>query len=213
MYNGVMKHKLCTFYIVRHGETEWNVQRRLQGHQNSKLTKNGINQVKVLASSLKNMKFDAIFSSDLTRTKHTAEILNVEHKLAIKTTALIRERYFGKHEGKDVQKYQEEIKDLLKNYEALSEEQKPSFKYPDVETDEELTSRFIRFLRETAVAYPGKKVLVVSHGGAMRALLVKLGYSSYSEELYVNNASYAVIESDGTDFFVKKTEGIHAIPA
>ncbi len=208
-----MKTKLCTFYIVRHGETEWNVQRRLQGHGNSALTKNGKQQIKALRTSLRDTTFDAIYSSDLARTQQTADILNIERRLAINTTELIRERSFGTHEGKLVEEYQREIRHLLDEYESLSEEQKFSFKYPGVESDEEVISRFIRFLRETAVAYPGKKILVVSHGGAMRALLVHLGFSTYTEDLYVNNAAYAVIESDGTDFFIKKTEGIHTIPA
>lgn len=198
----------CTFYIVRHGETHWNVNKRLQGHSNSELTENGIQQIKNLRTNLKDIHFDALFSSDLLRTQQTAEILNVERELVLNTTNLIRERSFGAHEGKELEKYELEIKDLIREYEQLADEQKRKYKYPDVETDEEIITRFLLFLRETAVAYPNKKVLVVSHGGVMRTLLIHLGFSTYDEDLYVSNASYFVLESDGTDFEVKNTVGI-----
>lgn len=69
----------------------------------------------------------------------------------------------------------------------------------------------ITFLRETAVAYLGENILVVSHSGIMRASLIKLGFGTASELNFscISNAGYAVIESDGVDFFVRETDGIH----
>jgi broad specificity phosphatase PhoE len=112
------------------------------------------------------------------------------------------------HEGKELDKYEKEIKDLIHEYEQLADEQKRKYKYPDVETDEEIIMRFLLFLRETAVSHPNKKILVISHGGVMRTLLIHLGYATYDEDLYVSNASYFILESDGVDFEVKKTVGI-----
>lgn len=203
-----MSNKYCTFYIVRHGETEWNVAGKLQGHANSELTTNGIIQVESLREEIKDIHFEAIYSSDLSRTKKTAEILNIERKLAINTTKLLRERSFGEHEGKKGNIYRKEIRNLIEIYKKLADEQKKKYKYPGVETDEEIISRFIVFLRETATAYPDKKVLIVSHGGAMATFLIHLGYASYTDELIVSNASFAVIESDGVDFIIKETNGI-----
>lgn len=205
-----MKNNYCTLYIVRHGETDWNVKQIIQGHSNSVLTYNGRNQIKALAEKLKHIHFDALFSSDLLRTKQTSEILNVERKLAIHTTEAIRERFFGKYEGLHSHAFHKEVKDLLKDYETLSEESKRKFKYPTAESDEELISRVIRYLREIAVAYPGKKVLVVSHGGVLKNLLIHLGWATY-ETLATNgvvNGAYIVLASDGVDFFVKDTAGV-----
>lgn len=213
MYNGEM-NTYCTFYIVRHGETDWNVQGRLQGHQNSKLTENGIKQVEELRGKLKDIHFDALYSSDLLRTKKTAEILNVERKLVHNTTELIRERSFGPHEGKISSAYRREMRKLLNKFETLTHLSKQKFKFPGVESDAEIVSRYLLFLRETAVAYPGKKVLVVSHGGVMKTLLTHLGFGSYEEmrDAVIQNASYIQLESDGVDFIINNTVGIHKFP-
>lgn len=205
-----MKNKNCTLYIVRHGETDWNVKQIIQGHSNSTLTENGKKQIKNLAEKLKHIHFDALFSSDLLRTRQTSEILNIQRKLAIKTTDAIRERFFGRYEGLASEKFHEQVKDLLVEYETLSEENKRKFKYPTSESDDELISRVITYLREISVAYPGKKVLVVSHGGVLKNLLIHLGWATYKSLSTggVSNGAYIILESDGVDFFVQGTVGI-----
>lgn len=206
-----MNKNYCTFYIVRHGETEWNVKDLLQGQKDSNLTKKGIEQAKLLAKKFKNIKLDAIFSSDLIRAKKTAEIIALEHKIAVRTKEILRERNFGKLEGRREDEIKEELKDLFLKFEKAKHEEKLKFRYvPDMESDEELISRLITFLREIAVAYSGKTVLVVSHGGMMRTLLIHLGYGTYDElpPGSVENTGYAKILSDGIDFFIDETAGV-----
>ena len=195
---------------MRHGETEWNVEGLLQGHSDSTLTEKGANQAKFLGEKLKNIHFDAVFSSDSIRAVKTAEIITMEKNLAVTTTKLLRERAFGKFEGKKYSVFADELKDLLKEFEALPDNRKKSYKFPEVESDEEIMGRFITFLRETAVAYQNKTVLVVTHGGVMRALLVHLGYGTYAQiqPTSVKNGSYIKLESDGIDFFIKETKGV-----
>lgn len=192
-------------YIVRHGETEWNTKNLIQGHKDSPLTKLGIEQTKQLAKELKRIKFDLIFSSDLLRAEKTAKIIATEHKLTVETTKLLRERNFGKLAGKH--------RSVLKAFDELfaSLNDKEIFKYkssPDVESDEEITTRLITFLRELALAHPGEKALVVTHGAVMRAFLIRLGELSYKKRMWVKNVAYVKLESDGIDFFVKETKGI-----
>src|SRR5258708_18492 len=91
--------KLTTFYMVRHGQTDWNKQHRLQGTVDNSLNEMGEQQAKELADVLKDVSFDLAFSSDLLRAKRTAEIIVLEKKLHVATTGLLRERSFGKHEG------------------------------------------------------------------------------------------------------------------
>lgn len=200
-----MKNKNTVIFVVRHGETEWNVKKLVQGHKDSPLTENGIKQAKELAKKLKKIKFDLIFSSDLLRAKRTAEIIAAEHNLTVETTELLRERKFGHLQGESVEAFHA-FENLFK---TLSFEE--HFKYkgsPDMESDEELTLRLITFLRETAITYPRKKVLVVTHGGIMRALLLKLGVWDYDNRSWIENGSYIKLESDGVDFFLKKMKGI-----
>ena len=210
-----IKNRLCTFYIVRHGESVWNIKGIIQGQKNSRLTKNGINQACKLAKELKNIKFDKTFSSDRIRAKRTAQIIALEHKLAIVTTKLLRERNFGNYQGKKWTIYERELKNLRKKRNNLPKQERFKFKLQDnIESDEEIVSRLIIFLRETAIIYPGKKILVVCHGGLMRTFLIHLGFDEY-EELpggSIDNTGYAVVESDGVDFFVKETSGIDIHP-
>lgn len=200
----------CTMYIVRHGETEWNVAKRMQGHTNSNLTKLGMEQAKARAKSLKNIKFDLAFSSDLIRAKKTAEIISLEHKLVVETTDVLRERFFGELEGKHFKDAQDELRYIFEEYvdeaEKLLLEQKLDKHVLDsVETVDQVLARFTLFLREIAVAYTGKTVLIVCHGGMMMHFIEHLGYM---ENPHVTNTGYMKLQSDGVDFFIRDTEGI-----
>lgn len=203
----MVKNNFCTFYVVRHGETEWNVNEKIQGHHDSPLTKKGILQIKNTASQLSKVKFDAAYSSDLLRAKRTGEIIALEHKLAVQTTKLLRERNFGHLEGKTA----EELKKTYELYEKISDEERFKHKISeDIESDEEIVSRFITFIREVSILHPGETILITTHGGMIRALLVHLGWSGY-KNFFVKNIGHAAhikLLSDGVDFFIKETKGI-----
>lgn len=197
----------CTFYIVRHGETQWNVESKIQGQGDSPLTKKGLGQIGKTALLLQNIKFDAIYSSDLLRAKKTAEIIALEHKLAVQTTKLLRERHYGHLNGKPIKV----LSEIYKIYDKLSKQERFKYKISeDIESDEQVVSRFIIFVREIAVGYPSRKILVATHGGLMRALLIHLGWATYETFFTHNieNAGYIKLLSDGIDFFVKETKGI-----
>lgn len=200
----------CTIYLVRHGETEWNVKRLIQGHGDSPLTKLGIKQASNTAEKLKNVHFDQVFSSDLSRARDTAEIIAQERNLAIKMTEFLREKAFGDYEGREYDIFRTELKEYSENFAQLTSREKWNFKYPTIETDAEVIERLIRFLREVALAYHGRNVLVVSHAGIIGLLLIHLGVWDYSDQhtKKIGNASYLKLESDGIDFFVKEAEGI-----
>ncbi len=205
-----MTTSYTTFYIVRHGETEWNVQGILQGQTDAPLTENGINQAKAIGKELEHIHFDGIFSSDLFRAHRTAQLMNLERKMAIKTTQLLRERNFGKWEGKPYTIFTTELKHLLDEFLSLPDDKKFTYRYPDTESDEELVVRCLRFLRETAVAYPHKTFLVTTHGGIIRSLLIHLGYGTYVNvhPHSIGNTAYVKLETDGVDCFIKETKRI-----
>lgn len=201
----------CTLYLVRHGETEWNVREINQGHMDSFLTEKGIGQAKEIAERLKDVKFDAIFSSDLLRAQKTAEIIKFDRELVVQTSELLRERAHGSFEGKHNDIYRDMLKEKLEKREKLSGEAYESFRLaPGIETNGELMARFINQLREIAVIYPNKNVLVVTHTGCMKNFLIKIGYAKRKELLSksVKNAAHVKIFSDGEHFFIKEVEGI-----
>jgi len=202
----------CTIYLVRHGETEWNKKRIIMGQSDSPLTETGIEQVKATAQELKHVDFAAIFSSDLLRAQRTAAIIKLERQLAVQTTKALRERTFGHYEGMSVEEFEKIFKDSFDKLKQLTEKEQKAFKLDrDIESDDDVVGRMITRLREIAVAYPGKNVLVVSHGTSIRTFLLHIGYAKL-EELKtgaVVNGGYAAVLCDGIDFFIKETRGIN----
>lgn len=206
-----MDRPLATIYIVRHGETELNVQRRLQGQSDSPLTAKGIAQAEALRTELSHVRFDAVFSSDLLRAKRTAEILTLEHDLAVTTHHMLREKSYGHLEGKQYEEFEAKFKSLWDRYHKLEETEKMKFKLSEeMESDDEAVSRYLTYVREIAVSHPGKSVLIVSHGGIMKAVLVKLGVATYAElpSGAVQNCGYFSLRSDGVDFFIDTIRNI-----
>lgn len=199
---------MTTIVLARHGTTEWNEKGLMQGVKDSPLTDAGIKIAHELKEKLKNYKFDLIFSSDLLRAKRTAEIVALEHKLDVQTTELLRERNFGRYEGQPYNIYNDEVDQI---FEKLADSEKMTYKHePDIESHEEVAERFLRFVREIAILTPGKTILALSHGGLMRAAMIKMGFASLNSLHHAGivNGSYAVIETDGIDFILKEHEGI-----
>lgn len=204
------RNQICTIYLARHGETESNLNKIVDGHFNAPLTETGKNQAKALGERLKKIKFDAVFSSDLTRAKHTAELAALESKLVVNTTHLLRERFYGVYEGRPAEEYVRENQAMFEKLNSLNEDEKRKFRlYDTMETEEEMMTRFIAKLREIAVTFLGKNVLVVSHGSIMRAFLVHLGAGSREEfgPGTLINTAFIKLEADGIDFFVKEIVG------
>jgi broad specificity phosphatase PhoE len=195
----------ATFYIVRHGETEWNARDILQGQSDSELTNLGENQARSLAHELQNVHFDAVFSSDLLRARRTAEIMAVERKLAVKTSQLLRERNWGRYDGVQANIFRKESRALLEKFRKLSREKQWKFKYaPDIESYEEIFDRLVVFIKEVAVAYLGRTILVISHLDVLRTLLIHLGNTPKE----INNLAYVVVISDGVNITLDRVKGI-----
>jgi 2,3-bisphosphoglycerate-dependent phosphoglycerate mutase len=198
----------CTIYIARHGQTDWNIGRLLQGHTDVPLNKTGEEQARKLAKRLSKVNFDAVFSSDLIRAKRTAEILMLERGMAVKAQEVLREQSFGDYEGQ----HELEFFEIYDKWVALSEEQRKKHEFYEklskIESNEKILSRLLTFLRETSLVYRGKTILVVTHGGLIFHLLVHLGYAKREEFKFIDNGALVVVECDGVEFELKETEGV-----
>lgn len=210
----IEEDKYCTLYLVRHGETEFNKAGIMQGHVDSPLTEEGVRQVEATRANLKHIKFDAVFSSDLYRAQHTAEIIKLDKEILLQTSELLREFKYGRFDGRPATQYLEELKEKLQERNKLSDDEAWSYELEEgIETYESAVTRLLLKLREISVAYTGKKVLVVSHGGVLRNFLIRLGYAKRSELPggSLANACYIKVRSDGVDFFVEETNGVNVI--
>lgn len=202
----------CTFYIVRHAQSEANVSG--EWGANTSLTPLGRQQAQKRSKQLSKIPLAAIFSSDYLRAKQTAEIIALEHKIEVRATEILRERFFGSLEKTNYFQWNTDLKNLFETwYNKEYDERLKEKPVAGMESDEEMISRAITFLRETALVYPGKNVLVATHGDLMQTLLVHLGYGRHREYHFeaIINTAYAVVRCDGVDFFVDSVEDIELL--
>ena len=191
----------CIIYLTRHGETEWNEKKLVQGHTDIPLNKKGVEQAKQLGRELKNIHFEAVFSSDLLRAKDSAKIIVLGKRLNIVLTNALRERFFGRFEGKPLEDLVKTIGEVM----TVSKEEQKRLKIYDVESDDDILLRLLPFIKRVAADYSGKNVLMVTHGGLLRAFLKFMEFKipKYSDHP-MKNTGYLIIESDGEGFKIKK---------
>ena len=214
----MIKHQITTLYLIRHGETENNEKKIFQGHSDAPathLTAKGKKQVEKYAKQFEKIKFGAIFSSDLTRSRQTAEIIARERHLPVTTSPLLRGKCMGRYEGISVMEYRTKNKKLREQLKTLSETEQLKHKMAeDMESNEEVLHRLLKFLHEATTAHAGKNILVVTHGGAIRNLLFYLNWAKQQELKAgsVDNGGYIKITSDGTGFSLEKVLGVNKNP-
>jgi 2,3-bisphosphoglycerate-dependent phosphoglycerate mutase len=151
-------------YLIRHGETLWNTERRLQGQLDSPLTADGLQQASLLAAKLSAVRFDAFYSSDLGRARHTAEIIaSRSAQNDITFDERIRERHFGSFQGLTW----EEIKEKFPEEAAKEMSGNPMNVVPGGESKQVLLSRTVSFFDEIALRHVDQKILVISHEGVL----------------------------------------------
>jgi broad specificity phosphatase PhoE len=202
----------CTLYIVRHGQSVHNRDDLLSGQGNPDLTDQGKTQAKALAVKLSHINFDEIYTSDLQRAIKTAELISgrtvpKEHQLT-----QLRERSFGQLEGKSAKHWRD--MHTAEHYQKLSDDERWTHKHrPDIESDHEISERYAQAVQDLAKHHPGETLLIVAHGGALRALLIKLGYGTLSDlpPGSMQNTSYAKLIYDGHGLKVEETAGINKL--
>jgi len=211
-YNTRME-KPTVLYFVRHGETDWNVQKRIQGHKDIRLNTEGREQAHRTAQKLLSeiTHVHAIISSDLQRTAQTAEIIADYFKLPVQSTTKLRERDFGSFSGKTFKQMSVLLKDAYKIFNSLSEEDKFDFNFhPEIEPERKLRTRVMSCLEDTVNRYPGKTVVVVTHGGVLRSILTAMQLLTTHEygRIHIGNGAYFAIRfGSGTYTFIL-SEGV-----
>lgn len=199
-----------TIYIVRHGETEHNINGIAQGHTDSPLTPDGIKQAEDLAIIFKDINFDAVFSSDLSRAYRTAQIIT-SNKINIGKSELLRERNYGKYDGGPSRLFKEENKEMHELLKTLPRLERRKIRFaPGIECDEEIINRLITFIKETVVPEDKKTLLIVTHGGIMRAFLNHLDWNGDLDLKAgaIKNTGYIKLTTDGSDFVIEEVIGV-----
>lgn len=166
-------------YLVRHGETQSNIDRVFQGHLDTSLTERGRQQAASVARLLRNTRFDAIYSSDLARAADTARAIAVQQANdEITFDSTLREMHYGVLQGVPVS----DFASVLEPYGVAAEWGPGTFSErglapPGGESLRKLRNRVTRFVALLESDYPlceDHRVLVVSHGGFLRAMMTVL---------------------------------------
>jgi broad specificity phosphatase PhoE len=156
-----------TLWLVRHGQTDWNVEQRFQGHLEVPLNQIGIKQAEEAARKLADKRFDALYSSDLLRTRQTAEILARQFDLPIHFDPRLREINHGVWQGL----LKDEAKQKYPSDYAARRSNPVHGRAPQGESVNDVAMRMAGMADEMSQLFPNGNVLVVSHGMAIATLV------------------------------------------
>lgn len=186
-------------YIVRHGETEWNVIKRFQGQLNTPLTEKGMEKLRKTGKKLENVLFDEVYTSELGRTVASAEIILNENngyknnKLELQKLAELNEVYFGVWQGLTYEevflKYPEEGNNYfynVKNYKAENVE---------AEKLEDALERFLKGINKILDSHESGNILVVTHGTVFEMFMNYVANDSIfdiDERTLMGNGDYKI---------------------
>lgn len=176
--------------IVRHGETDWNTQRKFQGIEDTELNKNGEEQARLVANYLKKSQWDVIVSSPLKRAFNTAKIIG--EKVGIDDIVVLDdfiERDFGEGSGLTPEQQREKFPDGV---------------IPGKESDEALAKRANRGLEYIAKEYEGKRIILVSHGAMINSILKTVSENTINmKETHLKNTCLNIVKYENSKWNVE----------
>jgi 2,3-bisphosphoglycerate-dependent phosphoglycerate mutase len=183
--------RLC---IVRHGETDWNAARRIQGHVDIPLNVVGHSQAAATAHGIVGEKFAAIYSSDLIRTMQTANTLAGIAGVQVQAEPGLRERHFGRMQGMTYEEIQ--AQDVVEA--ARFRQRDPYYDFGGGETLIAFADRIHATVERLATTHPGQTLLLVTHGGVLDIIHRRISGRGLSapRDFTVPNAALNWIEID-----------------
>lgn len=203
--------KQLTFYIIRHGRTEWNERGLLQGSGDSPLTEEGILGAQKTGAALQNIPFVAAYSSCLQRTIDTARYIIGARPVPLFQHKGLNEQYFGRWEGQDTAK----LRKLTEYQQMLTDPAHYEAKISGGETYQQLAERAMKALHDIIQIHDSGNILIVSHGHTIRLFLSLLNgatWQNHREEgrsVSLLNTSINVVRySDEAGFCVEKTNEV-----
>ena len=198
------------FIVVRHGETEWNVEARVQGQLDSRLTANGRAQALAIGKRLADEPFDLIVSSDLGRAMDTAEQIAAHRSIPILADARLRERHFGVGQGHTY----EELDRKWPNVFSRAGHVDPDVVIPEGETRRQFQERVRGAFESLAREHDGKRIAVVCHGGVLAALyrIIHAIPLVEARSIPIANASYNAVAFEADAWAIEAWDDTAHLP-
>lgn len=200
---------MTTIHLVRHGQTDWNVERRIQGQTESSLTPMGQEQARQVAKELQNVAFDRAYSSSSRRARDTARYILEHHEgVDLELRDELREIYLASWEGQ----LHADVKQTHPNLHHLYWNDPSRFELDGAETFFDLQHRARTVVDEIARENEGKTLLIVSHGAFIKALLTHYEgrhLRDFWQPPQMTNCCHSIIQqgSDG-DFTIHQYAGL-----
>lgn len=180
--------------LVRHGQTEWNDGARFQGHLDSSLTPVGVAQAESIGRRIAQEQVTALYSSDLGRARHTADLIAASVKLSVYTDARLRERSLGVFQGLNRQEVATKYPEEMKRYYTRD----PHYVVPDGQSAMQHFEIGLECLEELAGRHAGETAVVVTHGGLVQGMfryVTGLGFEA-PRRFAIRNAAYNMFLRD-----------------
>jgi broad specificity phosphatase PhoE len=157
-------------WLVRHGQTDWNLSGRYQGQADLPVNATGLEQARQIARRLPLGRFAALYSSDLLRARQTAEIIAERLELPVRLDPRLREIHQGEWEGLRYVDVVERYADLAAAYQA----DPAAWRAPRGESVSEVAIRMVAAANDLYAEHPGQSVLVVAHGLCIATLACRV---------------------------------------
>ncbi len=184
-----------TLHLIRHGQTDWNRDKRVQGHAESELTELGRQQAASLAPLLRRHCVDAVYHSSSVRTRQTAEILFQDTRLSLSPCDHLKEIYLGPWEGR----LQNEVRDSHPEQFEYFWNRPDRFCLEQAETFEQVQQRALARIRELLQS-PHRNLALVSHGVWIKTVLCAIEGRDLGrlwEPPIMHNCAHSIIEVQG----------------
>ena len=186
---------MLTLYITRHGQTEWNVESRMQGWADSALTPTGVAAATQLGKRLQNVPIDAVYSSTSGRTIHTAQLIIRERDIPLFQKEDLREINVGEWQGLVSTDIERDYAEQLKTY----YERPSQYKSTSGENFHMLKERVLRAVEEIATAHLDGNILIVTHGVVKKCLINHFSGADLDllwDPPFIHGTSLTVMEID-----------------
>ena len=162
-----MMTKAVDIFAIRHGETDWNADGRLQGQTDIPLNEKGVAQAELMACGLQDLSLDAVYSSDLLRASQTAEKLTQTLGIGLQKHAGLRERHFGSFQGMTFAQVEATYPTEAKCWRDRTPDFIPGGSREEGESLQAFSDRVLQTLDAIALEYQGQKIAIVTHGGVL----------------------------------------------
>ncbi|HEX4985234.1 MAG TPA: histidine phosphatase family protein [Burkholderiales bacterium] len=202
---------VTTLVMIRHGETDWNVQARIQGHLDVPLNTLGQSQARALGARLRSMQLDAVYSSDLSRALQTAWPGFDDAETRIVREPRLRERHLGVLQGLTGEEAPVSQPDAWRAFKS----REAAMPLEGGESLGDFSARILGFLREAVQRHAGRRILCVTHGGALDvAYRHATGMPLQApRDFPIYNASVNILVHDGGRLRVEHWGDVSHLPA